>query len=198
MATQNALKKKGRAKRSGPIAASLLIVWLAAAPLLAQDGTGVQASLPVDARSAGFPSERTAFTLSLATTLASWGLLLGAWRTVSGGSSGIVLTAGIMVGPSFGSFYGGLWGRGLLWTGLRLGVSALALSYSRNHDEEDNTNLNVLMLVTLVGSSIYECATVKSAVRKHNAARLARRGTNLALAPFLLPNGAGLQVRLGF
>lgn len=46
--------------------------------------------------------------------------------------------------------------------------------------------------------SAYDCATVKSAVRKHNAAHMARRGLNMALAPFPLRKGGGLQVRLSF
>jgi len=54
------------------------------------------------------------------------------------------------------------------------------------------------MLGTVIGSAIYECATVRSAVRKHNAARLAERDLKLAVAPFPVRRAAGLNVRLSF
>ena len=85
-----------------------------------------------------------------------------------------------------------------MMTGLRVGVSALALSYSMENDEKDNTAVGVLMLGTVIGSAIYECATVRSAVRKHNAARLAERDLKLAVAPFPVRRAAGLNVRLSF
>ncbi len=66
------------------------------------------------------------------------------------------------------------------------------------HDESDNTAVVALWLGTLIGSTIYECATVKSAVRKHNAARLAKRNLKVAVAPFPVRRGAGLSVQLSF
>lgn len=182
--------------RLGPIAAAFLIACLPVVPLRAQDA---------NAGSPGLPKERTAFTLSLTGTLASWGLMLASWAPPAGDapseiSSAIVAASviGVMIGPSFGYFYGGCWGRGLLMTGLRVGVSALALAYALENDEKDNTALAVLMAGTLVGSAIFECATVKSAVRKHNAARLAKRGPKLDVSPFPARKGAGLNVRLSF
>ena len=85
-----------------------------------------------------------------------------------------------------------------MMTGLRVGVSMAAIAYSLENDEEDNTAVGVLMVGTLIGSAIYECATVKSAVRKHNAARLAKRNLKLAVAPFAVRRGAGLSVQLSF
>ena len=150
------------------------------------------------------PKEKTAFTLSLTGALASYGLLLAYAAAAGEDSSGIssvlgwVGVAGIMIGPSLGNFYGGLWGRGLLLTGLRVGTTVAAMAYTMYYDESDNTAVVALWLGTLIGSTIYECATVKSAVRKHNAARLAKRNLKVAVAPFPLRRGAGLSVQLSF
>jgi hypothetical protein len=204
MTTKSPIKET-RPGRLGLIAAALLIACLPAAPLTAQDDTGAQAATPVTAGSLGLPKETTAFTLSLTGTLASWGLLLvyaaavpEEGETTIASVLGSVAIVGIMVGPSLGNFYGGLWGRGLLMTGLRVGASVAAIAYSMYHDESDNTAVVALWLGTLIGSSIYECVTVKSAVRKHNATRLAKRNLKLAVAPFPVRRGAGLSVQLSF
>ncbi len=195
---------KGR-RMPRALAAGLIGIWLAAGPLLAQTIPASQAVSPPTARSLGLPSEGTAFTLSLTGTLAGWGLLLASaggdsWGGESEASSAMayVAVAGVMAGPSLGYFYGGCWGRGLLMTGIRVGLTMGLLSYSLNNDEKDLTGLGVAFMGVLVGTAIYECATVKSAVRKHNAAHIARRGLNFAAAPFVLRKGAGLQVRLSF
>lgn len=192
-------------KKLGLIAAAFLVACLPVAPLPAQDDTGAQTSFPGTAESLGLPKEKKAFTLSLTGTLASWGLMLASWVPATGDAPseissalGIAAVAGVMIGPSLGCFYGGCWGRGLLMTGLRVGVSLLAMGYAMENDEKDNTGIAVLMVGTLIGSAIYECATVKSAVRKHNAARLAKRDLKLAVAPFPVRKGAGLNVRLSF
>jgi hypothetical protein len=203
--TMRSLAKETRPGRLGIIAAAFLVACLPAAPLTAQDGTGAQASSPVTAESLGLPKEKTAFTLSLTATLASWGLMLVSFAAATedapsefSSALGIAAVAGIMVGPSLGCFYGGCWGRGLLMTGLRLGASVAMIAYSLENDEADNTAVGVLWLSTLIGSAIYECATVKSAVRKHNAARLAKRNPTLVVAPFPVRRGAGLSVQLSF
>ena len=204
MTTRNLIKEI-RPGKLGIIAAAFLIACLPAAPLIAQDDTGAQAATPVTAGSLGLPKETTAFTLSLTGALASWGMMLvfAAAASDEGESTiisvlGGVAIAGIMVGPSLGNFYGGCWGRGLLMTGLRVGASVAAIAYSMYYDESDNTAVVALWLGTLIGSAIYECATVKSAVRKHNAARLAKRNLKLAVAPFPVRRGAGLSVQLSF
>jgi len=194
-----------RPGRLGILAAACLVACLLAAPLTAQDDAGAQASSPVTAESLGLPKEKTAFTLSLTGALASWGLMLVSFAAATGDAPseissalGIAAVAGIMIGPSLGCFYGGCWGRGLLMTGLRVGVSVAAIAYSLENDEADNTAVGVLWLSTLIGSAIYECATVKAAVRKRNAGRLAKQGVKLDVAPFLARRGAGLSVQLSF
>lgn len=47
-------------------------------------------------------------------------------------------------------------------------------------------------------SAIYDIATVKKAVNKRNQAKLARRKLDVALAPFAVRKGAGVQLRLSF
>ena len=129
MTTRNLIKEI-RPGKLGIIAAAFLIACLPAAPLTAQDDAGAQAPSPITAESLGLPKEKTAFTLSLTGTLASWGLMLvyGVVTAEEGGGStitsvlGRVGVAGIMVGPSLGYFYGGWWGRGLLMTGPRVGT----------------------------------------------------------------------------
>jgi len=202
MTTRNLIKEI-RPGKLGIIAAAFLVACLPAVPLTAQDDAGAQAPSPITAESLGLPKEKTAFTLSLTTTLASYGLLL-AYAAAGEDSSGIssvlgwVGVTGIMIGPSLGNFYGGLWGRGLLLTGLRVGTTVAAMAYTMYYDESDNTAVVALWLGTLIGSTIYECATVKSAVRKHNAARLAKHNLKVAVAPFLARRGAGLSVQLSF
>jgi len=197
------LGRKGTSARPRHFLAALVGLCLVAAPLFAQDVPGAQTlSLP-DPRSLGLPSENTAFTLSLTATLASWGLLA---LTSAGGEAPSETTSaiqyiagvGVFTGPSLGFFYGGCWGRGLLTTALRLGVTLAVATYALNHDEQDLTGLGLAGIGFFVASSIYDCATVKAAVRKHNAAHIARRGLNVAVAPFPLRKGAGLQVRLSF
>jgi len=184
------LLSRRKSRKARRFAAAFLGLCLAAAPLLAQDGSGAQASSPSTERAPGLPSEKMALALSLGGTLVSWGLMLS--------THSLAAWAGVMVGPSLGSFYGGCWGRGLLLTGLRVGVWGATFAYVLEHDEQKNTAAFVLMLGTLIGTTIYECATVESAVRKRNAARLAKQNLKLAVAPFALRKGAGLQVRLSF
>lgn len=187
------------------IAAAFLVACLLVAPLTAQDDAGAQGDSTVTAKSLGLPKEKKAFTLSLTGTLASWGLMLVSFVPATGDAPsetssalGIAGVAGIMIGPSLGSFYGGCWGRGLLLTGLRVGVTMLAIGYFMENDEKDNTAVGALMVGALIGSAIYECATVKSAVRKHNAAHLAKQNMKIAVAPFAVRKGAGLNVQMSF
>ena len=194
--------KKSAAWRAGVVV--LVLAANLAGPLRAQTlpgAGGLGAPEPPELR---LPSERTASALSLGTVLVSAALLgvSGAFGEEPQSELNSALTIlgaiGLYIGPSVGGFYGGCWGRGLLLTGLRLGVTVAGGAYFLANDEKDNTVAGVLMLGTLVGSAIYECATVKSAVRRRNAARLEKRGPNLAVAPFATARGGGLQVRLSF
>jgi len=50
----------------------------------------------------------------------------------------------------------------------------------------------------MAGSIIFDLVTVKKAVRKHNQAREERARLSVAVAPFALPKGAGVQLRMSF
>lgn len=189
----------------------LIVLALAAnlaGPLRAQALPGAGGPAAAEPPELRLPSESKASALSLGTVLVSAALLgvTGAFggSSLDGPASGLnsaltILGAiGLYVGPSVGGFYGGCWGRGLLLTGLRLGVTFAGGAYALEHDEQDNTLPAVIVLGTIVGSAIYECATVRSAVRRRNAARMAKQGPNLTVAPFASVRGGGLQVRLSF
>lgn len=197
-------RKSKRRRRAAGLACAVLGFCLTVGPVVSQDITGGPASPPSAASAYRLPSERTAFTLSLVGSLVPVGLTaLMAMVQASDEDWGIpsldiVIGLSLAAGSSAGFFYGGLWGRGLLMSGLRLGASILVISYTMYYDERDNTWLAVAWLAGMAGSMILDVATVKSAVRKHNRARLAKRGLNIAVSPIALRKGAGVQLRLSF
>ena len=197
-------RKNERRRRAGGLACAVLGFCLTVGPVVSQDITGGPASPPIAASAYRLPSEKTAFTLSLVGSLVPVGLTALMAMVQSSdedfGIPGLDVAIGLTLaaGSSAGFFYGGLWGRGLLMSGLRLGASILVVYYAMYYDERDNTWLGVAWLAGMAGSIIFDLATVKSAVRKHNRARLAERGLNIAVSPFALPKGAGVQLRLSF
>jgi hypothetical protein len=50
----------------------------------------------------------------------------------------------------------------------------------------------------MAASLVYDLATVRSSVRKHNAAIMARRGPKVGVSPFAMRKGGGVQVSLSF
>jgi hypothetical protein len=190
--------------RAAGFTCALLGLVLAAAPLPGQD-TAVAPALPQsDPDLPRLPSEKTAFKLSLYGSLAPFGLsalmAIVQQSDMDWGSPGLDIAALVMLcsGSSAGFLYGGCWGRGLLMAGLRLGATAALIAYTLNWDERDNTVLVLTYLGGMAGSIVFDLATVKKAVRKHNQARLAKRGLSVALSPIALPKGAGVQLRMSF
>jgi len=134
------------------------------------------------------PSENTAFLIS-----------------AGGAALGLFISGLVFVGPSLGFFYGRCWGRGLAHVGLRFAaaivVAGFALSAELNDSgEETKVALGVAGVCVYLGSVIWDLATVKKAVRKHNAAVRARKGLDVAVAPFILAKakGAGIRMQLSF
>lgn len=135
------------------------------------------------------PSGRTATTISAVGTLLSIPLMF------LGRDAAALGAVGILTGPSIGYFYGGCWGRGLFSTGLRTAFSFIMAAIL--YDNETNAGFSV-WLGGMALSAIYDIATVKKAVNKRNQAKLARRKLDVALAPFAVRKGAGVQLRLSF
>jgi len=175
---------KGRRGRAGTPSRGLLIallgLGLVAAPAVGQETPG-----------GGLPSENTALALSAIGTIAA----VASTFVWLGGYGNILAWSAL---PSLGFMYGGCWGRGLLTTGLRLGATFLVFGYALNHDEDNLAGLGYAYLGGMALSAIIDIATVKKAVHKRNEARLARRGLKLGVAPFALPKGGGIQVRMSF
>jgi hypothetical protein len=119
----------------------------------------------------------------------------------------IVFTVpGLVVGPSLGYFHAGMNGRA--WTGIGIravGVGGMLSSFAicgwdcgpgdKNYDIAWAVFIGSGGIV--VGSAIYDLATMKGRIRKHNAALLAPK--SLSFRPVYYSNmrafGAGLQLR---
>jgi len=135
-------------------------------------------------------SENKAFNLSL-------------WSTLIPTITIVASPLGLIAGPSMGYFYGGAPGRGWLGIGIRTaGVGGMIVSFAASWDcsgSECGTGLAFFTLgaAITVGSAIYDIATVKSIVRKHNQSL---RKTGWMITPkFLAKHKAGiLELRLRF
>jgi hypothetical protein len=138
----------------------------------------------------GLPSENTALTLSVIGTLAGVTCFL---TDVSWFSLG-----GIALGPSLGFMYGDCWGRGLMTAVLRFGGTFAVLLAALENDESDLSVLAWGWIGGMTALAVLDVATVKKAVHRRNEVRMARRKLNVAMAPFVLPKGAGVQLRLSF
>ena len=105
--------------------------------------------------------------------------------------------ASLTVGPSLGFLYGGCWGRGLLTSGLRLGATLAIIAIAVEFDGPGYV-AGYGWALAMTGSMIYDLATVKSSVRRHNAALMAGRGLKVGVSPFAIRKGGGVQVNLSF
>lgn len=139
---------------------------------------------------AGMPSESTATMLTVIGTAAAVFL---PWRI--GGWAGLGV---LCAGPSLGFFYGGCWSRGLLSTAVRLGGTFLLVAALYSDDTHDGRAYGYGWLGGMAATAIIDIVTVRKAVRRRNAVVARRRGLALDVSPFVVPKGAGVQVRLGF
>ena len=181
--------------------AALLLVALSA-PLPAVAGPrGDGAAVPSRARRAAFdllgrhrdsaPSEDVAFRRSLYGTLVpiGSGLLMvrgGSWLTAIGIP---VAAAGVIVGPSLGHIYAGVPG-GVLFRSLAT-VAALGagLAVGINESEHGTGAIAAGAMVAVgvgsivLGSMVYDIATVRAKVRRANAAAAPAASLTLRAAP---------------
>jgi len=145
-------------------------------------------------------SESRAFSASLTGTLVSWGLMF--FASAAGaydlGSVGLVA---LPLGPSLGYFGAGLTGRAIGGTVIRaLGLAAVVGGAYLAWEDETLTLGGIGFFggaALVLGSTIYDLATVKRAVRKRNS-RI--QGTSLNVAPVVAPKSktVGLSLQLAF
>ena len=189
MADRTGKKKGGFGVPVRLAVCALFALGLVVSPVAGQEQPAGQARWPSDFDYRGLPSESMAVALSLIGTAGAVASLYS--------DNGWVALAGSSLGPSLGFMYGGCWGRGLITSALRLGATIAVVLYSVEHDEA-GPGLGYGWIGGMALSAIIDVATVRKAVRKHNNRLLARRGLNIGVAPFALPKGAGVQVRLSF
>jgi hypothetical protein len=188
MTTDRDGTKTGRQAIGGATVALLVALALMTGPAYGQApglSSGQRTAVGV---SPALPSENTAIFLSV----------LGSAAAVLSGYSGndyAFLTC-LTIGPSLGFFYGGCWGRGALTATLRFAATAAAVAVVLSDD--NSITAGYLWAGAMIGTSILDIATVKRAVRRHNAAAMARRGLTVDVAPFAARKGGGIQIRLGF
>jgi hypothetical protein len=150
---------------------------------------------------------KTAFLMTLVgTAVPLAALAAGAAGT---GDLGGVGMAGLLVGPSLGYFYGGLFWRGLLGVGIRAigegiiligGLGAWFEAWGWDHEKPDLKKWEGVVLVgagIVLASAIWDLAAVKGAVNKRN---LRARERALAFSPLINPRTktVGITVRLSF
>lgn len=184
-ATWMAGQRKGLGRRIAGILAGLA---LALVPVFGQSPSFSLAQgqpAPADYR---LPSESTAVALAVIGTAVAVASLAS--------ENGWVFMAGLAFGPSLGFFYGGCWGRGLLSSVLRLGVTVAAVAWILEDDE--SATPGYLWLGAMATSVVFDILTVKRAVHKRNESIRARRGAKVGVSPFALPKGGGIQLQLSF
>jgi len=161
-----------------------------------------QQGLPVKEK-----NPKTAFVLTLIGTALPLAAVAAA-AAGAGDFGGIGLT-GLLVGPSFGYFYGGLLWRGLLGIGIRTigegiiligGLGAWFEAWGWDDEEPDIKKWEGVVLVgagIVLASAIWDLAAVKGAVNKRN---LRARERALAISPLFNPRTktVGITVRISF
>lgn len=184
-------RRKGRTRsrtRAVRAACALLALAIAALPAIAQEEPGqTHWQTPPDTR--GLPREDTAIMLSVVGTAVSAASFFASYGL---GHFGLVP---LFAGPSLGAMYGGLWGRALIFTGLRFAGTLALAAAAYDHDA---LGLAYVWVGGMALSAVIEIATVGHAVHTRNERRLAQRGLKVEAAPFALPKGGGIQVRLSF
>ncbi|MCI0330501.1 MAG: hypothetical protein L0196_06055 [candidate division Zixibacteria bacterium] len=139
-----------------------------------------------------------ALNLKSETKAFNWSL----WGTLAPSATLILLPVGLWVGPSMGYFYGGMSGRGWIGIGIRTAGMAAAVPAFISGWDGLNPDGAAQALATggallFWGSAIYDIATVKSAVRKHNRS-LQEKALTITPAYFAQHGAPGLKVQVQF
>ena len=181
----------GTGRGTGALVAVLCGAALLLGPLAANGQTAGAPRTGMAGDRSGLPSEDTAVALGAAGVLA--GLFL---PLVSSDPSRWGLLTTWCAGPSLGFFYGGCWGRGLLTTGLRLGLTFFLTLAA--YDSDNFYSVGTLWLGGMAATAIWDLATTRRAVHNRNRRITARRGLQLDVAPLVLRRGAGVKVQMSF
>jgi hypothetical protein len=197
-------------ERMKMIIAMTAAVVMAALPITAYGQAGADKGL-----SYMYRSERTAQKWSLLGTIspAFGGMFILASGAADGtdftpamASGGLVLT-GLVIGPSMGYFYGdcprrGLQGIGLRMAGLGLTITGIGTGMGWDIFGREDFSTSALVMVfsgagLLMGSMVYDIATVKRAVRRRNEEY---HGSSVSMSPvfFSETGGVGVSLNLTF
>jgi|KBSSwiStaDraftv2_1062776.scaffolds.fasta_scaffold1093266_2 hypothetical protein len=169
---------------------ALVCVWLlaAATPALAEEADGLatprEAIFTVNPKSDSLPSPGMAMALSMGATL----IPIGAALTTGHGAAYTAAGVGILVGPSFGYFYGDCAGRGITGIMIRGGATAVGWGVALaagQYGDIDNVPPGyfyaVLGAAILIGAdALYDMGAVGEKVRQRNQVR-----RSLSLEPTL-------------
>ena len=157
---------------------------------------------------ATFPNPGTATWMSVGFTVLP--VAIDALASSSGNGSGGLTTLGLLVGPAAGFWYGGVSGK--VWPGLLIRTGGLLLAAvgavgcelavydhaTTTGSTSCGSGANAFIIggaLVVVGSAIYDIATVGRKVRDHNAQR-----ARAMVVPLFTPSQrrVGLVVTVGF
>jgi len=159
---------------------------------------------PRPARTGERLSEEMALALSVAGTVGSWGLLLGAGYIAQDSEEAAELLAttgalGVMFGPGFGHWYAGKFatrGLGLRAAGLAsavLGVGVALAECPLFSEEECDPSVGTTLLIVgaglFIGGTIDDIVTAPSRARRRN-----QRFESVGIAPVLTSRSAGFAL----
>ena len=114
----------------------------------------------------------------------------------------VLISSGVFIGPSLGYFYGGLAGRGLLGISIRAGFGLAGLALAPATDDCGDSFICIPASVVIgtlgvAASTVYDIASVKRAVRKHNRS-LGEKALVVTPAYFAKSGAAGIQMQIKF
>lgn len=159
-------------------------------------------------------SETNALLWSLSGTIVP--IYAGTKLTKNGGPGRLLLIAsGVLIGPSLGYFYGDIPKRGLRGVAVRSGVifgsfvigGAIGLDIcislfgnSNSECNDDGWTVVGLGALFVIGHGLYDIATVKSTIQKHNLELMRKNQTSVTLMPKYFANSGagGLELRVTF
>lgn len=162
-------------------------------------------SLAAQGRTPGHDAGSVPFHTGLAATIlpiaAGVGLIAASHGHAESGTANagvLLITGGVLLGPSIGNWAGGLGGRGFLGFGLRtvavVGgvVGGFAASWN-NNDSAGGAALFIGGLAVTSGLVVWDLATVKGAARR-------RQARSVSMLPTVRPgtHEVGLAVRVSF